>query len=511
MNRLIGPIALACLLGGGCRGRPVSGPVQPRPVPPLPLPVQQLKAYPEAVTGLFASLADFEDSPGGPPGYKQVNYFTIVGTGGGVPKFVVNITRTGAAALEVTLPVGGELVFRLPYPRDFSEYTLLSLAVYVEVIRDDLEVALVSDTGRWRCQPALLRPGWNNVLFDIQAVSSSPPFDPKAVREIRLAFPHAGGPVTFNLDDVLLIDNRRTLPDTPAGVTASVSGLDYTVSLPLWDRKFVLARCPDGLWRLGGAQSVIELAAPGQGPTGGGEQTDIMGTRKIGRVEVLECNPIRLRLASVWYFPPRSGEWVSLAVGQIRWEYTFYADGRWITHVAVDNAGGREIGALRISPPPQAIWADGATGERLVQPFAGAIRNWSYLMAPPGLLCQTMQQDYTHPAEITPLLGGEGAGNAGDALAHAFDESQGCYLLTALAGHCRFSIRPQSAAASWPVFRVVGNWSGPVSVTCAGAAIRDVVSLADGSILFALPGPITTPLSVEVVGVHPASPIRAGD
>ncbi len=515
MTKLTGQITLVCMLLAGCRLAPQEVPPRSASPAPDPLPVQQLRAYGEAATGLFVSLADFEDSPAG-PGRRQIRQFTIVRRPGlpsdhptdpNAPaaakperKFVVNITRTGAAAMEVTLPVGSELVFTLPYPRDFSRHTLLSLAVYLEMIRDDLEVTLVSDAGRWRCHPALLEAGWNNVLLDIRELRSAARFDAKAVRQIRIGFAHAGGPVTFNLDDVLLIDNRRRLEPAPAGVTATVSGLDYTISLPGWSRRFVLGRADDGLWRLGDDQTVIELAPPGHRLTGRAERTELMGGRRTGQVELIECNPIRLRLASTWRFPARSGEWASPATRQIRWEYTFYGDGRWVAHVEVNNAGGREIGSVRLSPPAEAVWSDGTTGEISVEPFAGPVGRWSYLMAPPGPQQEPMQRAYVDPPAVTAHLSAQPPDGAEDTPPAAFDASQGCYILAARGGRCRFTVRPSPAGAAWPVFRVAGAWAGPVSVTCAGAAIRNVAALADGSILFALPGPIATPLSVEVIG-----------
>jgi len=67
--------------------------------------VQQARAYPETATGVFVSLADFEDVPGGEKGHTQVRHFAVRpgGTSGG-RKFVVNVTRTGVGALEVALP-----------------------------------------------------------------------------------------------------------------------------------------------------------------------------------------------------------------------------------------------------------------------------------------------------------------------------------------------------------------------------------------------------------------------
>ena len=96
-----------------------------------PLIVQQREAYPETITGKFISLADFERSElTGQSGRSQVRYFSIVPSRQDASlKFVVNITRTGAGAMEVSLPAGASLIFHVPGIHDFSKYTLLTLSL----------------------------------------------------------------------------------------------------------------------------------------------------------------------------------------------------------------------------------------------------------------------------------------------------------------------------------------------------------------------------------------------
>ena len=189
-----------------------------------PLPIQQSQAYPETVTGRFVSLADFEEAPlARQPGHAQVRHFVFRPTGSGAGmKYVVNITRTGAGALEAEMPVGSSLVYRLPEVHDFSEYCLLSMAIYSRSVRDDLRVLLVTDRAGWESHPVLLRTGWNNVLIDIQRLKVLPDFNTRRVREIRLRFAGGGkgaaGAVRINLDDIMLIDNRREILPLPEGI-----------------------------------------------------------------------------------------------------------------------------------------------------------------------------------------------------------------------------------------------------------------------------------------------------
>jgi len=498
------PIILATLAAlGGC--------LPSRPAPLLqtgpqvdPLPVQQARAYPETVTGMFLPLVDFEDAPDGRRGDQQVENFTILPAGVGSRKFVVNVTRTGAGALEVALPPQAELAFAIPDVHDFTGYSLLSLALYSEALRDDLVVTLISGGGVWTSCRTLVSPGWNTVLFDIQRLEKIEGFDVADVREIRLTFADSAGPVTFNLDDVMIVDNRRSLEPVPPGVELKKTGLDYSLALGGYDLPIPLAVSGDGLWRLGPYQPVVQVAAPGEALPAEGEHLELMGERKIGAVDVLELNPVRIRLASTWYFPTRVGEWASLAVRQIRWEYTFYADGRWVTYVQLNNSGGREIGALRLRFPRPAAWAGGEVSpELLVRNLVGPVGRWSCLIAPARLQRQTLETNYIRPGRIRAAIAVEGFFAPGDSDRDGFDESQGCYALAARGGHCRFTILPPVGGLVDPFFRVAGRWEGPVSVNSEGLAVRNVVRLDDGSALFMVPGFIDRPTAVEVTGKVP--------
>lgn len=471
-----------------------------------PLPVQQARAYPETATGRFVSLADFEDAPGSIAGFRQVEQFSVApGAPAADRRFVVNITRTGAAALAVTLKAGGRLVFDIPHVHDFTGYSLVSLALHSETLRDDLRVTLATDRAGWTSHRTLVRPGWNTVLIDIRRLGEAESFDVADVRKLSLAFDGADGPVTFHLDDIMIVDNRREIRPVPRSIRLLKNGLNYSLTLPHYDRAIPLAVGADGLWRLGGRQACVQLADPGAAPAGDREQLELMGTRRLGAVELLEHNPVRLRLANTWYFPTRVGEWASLAVRQIRWEYTFYADGRWVTHVRLNHPGGRPIGTVRIRLPQEVAWAGrGQARELLVRRFTGTVGQWSYLLAPPGMRRETMHRNYVSPGTIRPTLAvaGEPAPGDGD----WFDETQGCYSLRARGGNCRFTIIPPPGGLLDPLFRVAGRWTGSVSVNSEGLPIREVVRLDDGAVLFAVPGLVKRPTAVEVTGKVPLLP-----
>ncbi len=467
-----------------------------------PISVQQSRAYPETVTGDFVSLCDFEDVPSGPKGHQQVEDFSIQPLGDGHRKFVVNITRTGAGAMEVALMPKNHLFLTIPHIHDFTEYSLLSISLYSEALRDDLRVTLGSETASWRSHRTIVRSGWNNVLIDIQRLGNVKNFNSKHVRTLVIEFADATGQVTFNIDDILLIDNRRQIEPIPKGLKLDKIGLDYRLTLPGRRSGLKLTQSPDGLWRLGSDGPMVSLAGPGGTCATDREDLALMGDRKVGYVEVVEHNATRLRLRNIWYFPTRAGEWASLAVRQIRWDYTFYSDGRRITHVELNNAGGAEIRAVRLKLPAPAAWTTGKfADELLVGRFAGPVARWGYLSAPAGPKRDALHRDYIAPGRISRTMADK-AHAPGDSDRDGFDESQGCYFVKATkSGHCRFTIvPPASGLLVDPVFRVAGPWKGKVRVSAAGLGVRDVTLAADGSALFILPGQIRYPLAVEVAG-----------
>ncbi len=482
-----------------------------------PLPVQQARAYAETVTGRFVSLADFEDSPlpGGRfskvsirRGHNQVRHFSIL-PAAGRRKFVVNITRTGAGAMEATLPPASALVYRLPVAYDFSRYTLLMLAIYSRNIRDDLTVRISTDRAGWESGPVLLRPGWNNVLIDLQRLKTMKDFDTRDVRSISLRFPASREPVCINIDDIMLIDNRREIAPLPEGMRLFKNGLDYILFLRHRARPVRISQSNDGLWRLGADQAIIKLAADIRlaSPEDGSllrESLEIMGRRRIGEAKILENNAIRLRLSNTWYFPESAGQWLSMSVRRIHWEYTFYRDGRWVTDVTINNAGGKVISSVRITVPQEAVFSDGRRGRvRHERQFAGSVGRWSFLIAPETTHRKRYEANYAGPGRVKIRIGGLDEAE-GDTDGDGFDQSQGCYCLRAKAGHCRFMLVPDDMGLAGAVIRVAGRWNSDVTANSEGLALRNLLRLTDGSVLFVLPEIANRPKWVEVTGSAPS-------
>ena len=409
--------------------------------------------------------------------------------------------------MEVAAVSGSELIFRIPYLNDFTGYTLMTFALHSETLRDDLRVTLTSAGAMWTSHRTLVRPGWNYVLIDIQRLADEPGFDIRNVRALRLAFTDVTKDVRFVLDDIMLVNNRRAIQPVPRGLKMVKTGLNYLLSGGAFEPGLPISQSPDGLWRLGPYQPTVQIAAPGADFAGAAEDLALLGDRRVAHVQILEAGHLRMRLANTWYFPTRAGEWLSLAIRQIRWDYTFYADGRWATHMELNNAGGRKIASLRLLlPQPVGIVGAGIEKELLARPLPGPIARWNFLWAPRTEDGRVMLRNYLAPAPLRMTLGNPRAYARGDSNRDRFDESQGCYFLSAdRGGHCRFTIAPRPEGLIRPVFRVAGTWTGAekVHVASEGLRIADVTRLTDGSVLFALPGTLTRPTAVEITGKTP--------
>ena len=241
----------------------------------------------------------------------------------------------------------------------------------------------------------------------------------------------------------------------------------------------------------------MQVTPPGDEPKTATEALGLLGDRRVGEVRILENNPVRIRLASTWYFPAIKGERISPGVRQLGWEYTIYGDGRMVTHVELNNSGGPQIG-LKILQPEVCAWAGGKMGrEMFIKAMEGPLGRWSCMSCPQGLLCKQTLDNYVAPPMIEHVWTDRTQFAPGDLDKDDFDESQGCFFLQAKNKRCRFIINPPPDGAVNPVFRIQGLGGGKVSASAQGLAIRDIAVLEDGSVLFMLKGVITRPTTIE--------------
>ena len=252
-----------------------------------------------------------------------------------------------------------------------------------------------------------------------------------------------------------------------------------------------------GLWRLAPGQPTLTVTAPGT-PLPEGEDLQRLGPHRIGQVTILENGPVRLRLRNHWYFPSRPGEWSTVGVREVRWDWTLYPDGLWVTDVLFNNAGGKAVGKLRLTTPQVVMWA---TGQRAIGVedgnFIGPASSWSFASGA-GDKKKTQEAHYAKPGRIELLVCDEARTATGDKNADGYDETQGCYVVAGKDGHCRFRFHPPAGGIREPVVRVLGDWPKQTTVYSHGSRLAPVQHLKDGSILFTLPGEIKKPTLVEV-------------
>ncbi len=459
--------------------------------------------FAEAATDRFVTLVDFElfDGP------AQAKWFSVgPDARSGTAAYSKKRPRTGDGCLAGTIEKGGFLSARLPEAVDISSYTLIGLAIRVERTRDDLICTLHSRANRRGLAPKLLRAGWNAVYLDVHRAELWDGFDETALTGFRIEFESAAGPVVFSLDDLVLIDNRRDISPVPPGVELHRCGLGYTVRVAEEADAHTFARGRDGLWRMGeeAALSFDALRKPSLGRLG---PLGPLAGPGAGEIALLESSPVRLRIRNAWYFPPRHGAWYMPAVRHIIREHTWYAGGRRVTHIRLNNAGGEPIRRVTIDlGRREAAWASGETGPRRHEEnFVGPVASWSYLVAP--AFGRRWMANYRSPGRLEPVIADGDVFAPGDGDRDRFDESQGCYCLQARDGRCRFRVIPGAAALKRPVVRVMGPWNGDVSINVEGRAVREYARLDDGSVLFCLPQDVDRPVFVELSGSNGQSPL----
>lgn len=461
-------------------------------------PIDPAAACPETIPGNYLWLADFEETSTRSAA-EQVRHFRVESEAEEDRIFLVSDrAHTGEGSAKITLSPGGRLVFSRSISPSDVEFTFLSMAVYSEVFRDDLCLTVTLGGKERRFPPSLIEPGWNIVLFDIRFLRPSG-FEPSVEIKLLVEFSDAAGAMEIGLDDLMLVDNVRELAGTPEGIRVARNGLDYVLSIRGWDFPMALRQGEDGLWRLSEGRIRLQIFGEEDSLANTEEYLDLLGERKIGQIEILECNPIRIRLANRWYFPSRGGEWRSLSVQKIVWEQTFYGDGRWVTSLEMNNAGEREIRAVRLTSREPTAWSGGSiTRELFEDTFSGPVRRWSALRAAKSPAGDKALRNYLLPGRVEVRLGEEGHFVSSDKNRDHFDESQACYYFRSASRHGRFAWFPPEGGERNPVFRVTGLDEGEVIVTCQGQAVHEVVRLEDASILFQLRGDFELPVEVEI-------------
>jgi len=111
---------------------------------------------------------------------------------------------------------------------------------------------------------------------------------------------------------------------------------------------------------------------------------------------------------------------------------------------------------------------------------------------------QSFSADYQRPAVLVVSRGRVITDAAGDLDHDGFNESEGCYELEPKEGLLRFRLAAGPSLRHQPIFRVHATVSADCWVYADGRIIRRQGRDQGGNLLFALPGAVSRPLTIEV-------------
>lgn len=413
------------------------------------------------------------------------------------------LLSTAGERLDVELPVEAQLVFKMPKGKtlDISRFTHISFDIYN---RDDIgsvRVGFDSSAGSWQSKRYTLKRGKNTVRIAIHRLWRRADFSPAKINSIAIDLPGRFKPVNVELGNVKLENLSKQISQVPKGFKLIKIGGDYSLSMP-GERQVDISRGDDGLWRFGLYQPIVRLGGVGHKKLAtGGEDMEIMGSSRVGKLELIEHNSLRIRFRNSWFFLGHDDQIKSASPRHIIWDHTIYSDGRWLCDVRLDNAGGREIDSVMISMiSDQAAWYGGKVSRVLkVNDFIGPEGRWNYMLADKSVVDTEYVKNYMNPGKVIlrHALANRYAG--GDIDFDRFDQSQGCYYIAGESGGARFDFIP-TGVAQRPVFVIAGPWKKLPAVSVAGMKIREIEMLSDSNVLFILPGFIKNMVRVEVFG-----------
>lgn len=303
-----------------------------------------MRHYPELAGGRFVVLADFEEA-------QQLEIFDYLRTSpaadmqwdpnGGRPETGAAGLRTWFASPADTLRINNDRARQWHLKRDWREYDLLMLSVFVPTPRprdpprtpSPLELTLHAGPVHDMRAVAATLPlqfGWNTLRLDLADAGERIPLDD--VRGIEMSLPRAASPEAILLDDLLLTGHRTALHGDPAARDGSLyvqrSGRRIQVGsagrfeLVFGNGQVVawydLANDPlRSHNRVDGA-----LIAPRQSDS---SQPDASADRWSATTRVLEANPVRAIVECDWFeTTPVSAREPDRAL-RLRWTYTIYA------------------------------------------------------------------------------------------------------------------------------------------------------------------------------------------
>lgn len=415
---------------GGCAFFEASPP--PVDLQQEPIAQQLVRKVPSLRTQRFSTLLDFESDTDG--------VFVAMQPSG---RMVWDRSHTGRRCLYV--PEGTQRVAiklsSLLSGRQFpGEWTLVGAFLYCD---ESIDVTIGVEGGDVSVSPRrvqLTRESWTTALVDLSnsARSSVASIADNTLLVITLP-PNA--PELW-VDDVVLIDNSKTIVSTAAAPVSATPAEEYTVTA-----------------RVGAATAPVPAAAT-LAPDGAGWLLQLRGLSYIGE------SPGKFNFKLLTSDASRSG-WRIEEANAVR--ARFSSDGPAKT---------------------LAVYSDGrAYKDGEWSPMSAAVRdNPDYLAA------------HQSPAEISvaETLGRVNRNTPGDANNDGYNEQRGAHQIIATEARLELKIIPHTSAITNPVLEISGLPEGSVLVTVEGRLIDRGERLPDGTLLVELPVRIDRPTIVNL-------------
>lgn len=497
-------------------------------------------AYPALGVRRTEMLADFETPTDSQP-------FHIEDGAGGRNdeqrphiEHLVRGARDDEAALAVTLRRRQRLVAACggdsPWPSDWTGYTLLLQSVYADGASLSLETRIDSD-GEAPLHAVFrsnLTHGWQRISCDLASVADR--VDLAAIRSVSWSV--IGDEASFYLDEIVLADNTtpHTPPDQPTGdISVETRGAAAVVRLRA-GAELAFARGIITHWHDRGGPNLA--AEGGLGPLllATDDQTPWNAAARPTTAlppRVVEASAFRAVIEQPASSARLTRQLVVYRDGSTYWSINGdIATGRALTIAVAQRSGFQPLGAPPAAPddppvsfvllarpePEQAdlLWvpADPAAARRFRPTTPNADTLAVSLLAEhgsaAGLLrvlprdldateqAEPFAADYQHPATVQVHNGRRVTDRPGDRDGDGFNEAQGLYELAAEDRRVRVRFQPGRYERPVARFRVAGTADRRCWVYANGRIVQRLGRDAAGDVLFALPGPIDQPVTIEV-------------
>ena len=469
----------------------------PKPVAPKPavsLYDQQKKVYFEAKTGKFYELFHSGKRSFGQLSLHGFEVDQIEKT---------SDCKTGSQSWAIKIEPAQVLRVEINDSISCKPFLLGLLGAKFKNYRNDLQISFVyADDAKITWSNLQTKPGWNEILVDLQEKRDSKLFDAD-IKAVEISFTNSKSPVEIKLNDILLVNNSKNLFDVK-GLKIRRSGLGWSV----WNRAGNL------LLKVENTEGLIRLTDPGvevvfkklnksatEKFLSESKSLSLIGKNIISSCDLLELNKLRMRLKISWLFPSQLGGWSPVYAKQIQFFVTVYPDGRIFYQTAFKNlrySAFKKISAaeIKFASPGQEntgfVWQNGIRSNRLlVNDLISEMQKFSCLSLYSSIFpAPEIIPNFLKPSKIDQLRFIKFIG---------FDKSTGQYVLKTHSDKSSFRLNLNKNSKLFnPVFLIKGSFEKMPIVSSGGESISTKVLTKSGDLLFVLNKNVIAPVVIEI-------------